>query len=592
MIFIWFIYGLAFFILGLVIIVYPKKPSAFKLANHLWLIAGFGILHGINEWLDMFIALEGPFPAAILKFLRIATLSGSFLFLLRFGTKVIAEAKSKYRFLEALPVPLFAVWAFLFLLSEQRLLTGDIASRYLLCVPGTFLTAVGLLLQIPEFKRTKLHVVIRNLRLTAVTFLLYGFLAGIVVKQGAFFPANLLNYDLFIDGLGIPVQVFRALCAVILAYTTTQILSIFRWETREALRGSEQRCSTIASSAPIILFVLDRNSVITFIQGRGLELLGLNADDIVGRRISDAFPSTQQFAEDNRRALSGEELVSTVTIEGSTFECCYSPLQDREGEVTGVIGAALDITPIIQAQSKLDQYRREVEKSSRLAEIGAMGSTMAQQLDGPLAVTRLLLQRLQSTLTRTSSDEAISDSLKRSLIEISRACEIVERFRQTAQIPEKTVAGPVDLYQIAKRMMEVFAQSAQRANLKIAIKDIDVVPHTSLSVRELEQIFYILIQNAIDAADIDKKQKLTISCHTDTEQIELWFSDTCGGIEPEELQHIFKPFFTTELNAKGTGLGLTIAKQIICAHGGKITAKSQVGKGITVYVTLPIEQTN
>ena len=85
MIFIWFVYGLAFFILGLVILVYPKKGSAFGLAKDIWMIAVFGILHGINEWLDMFIGIGEPFPPDILKFLRMITLSVSFLFLMSFG---------------------------------------------------------------------------------------------------------------------------------------------------------------------------------------------------------------------------------------------------------------------------------------------------------------------------------------------------------------------------------------------------------------------------------------------------------------------------------------------------------------------------
>ena len=116
MIFIWFIYGLAFFALGLVIITYPKKPSMFDLANHLWLIAGFGLLHGTNEWIDMFIGIGEPFPASVLKVIRLITLSGSFLFLLRFGTKVIVETKKKFHFLEMLPVALFAVWIVILLM--------------------------------------------------------------------------------------------------------------------------------------------------------------------------------------------------------------------------------------------------------------------------------------------------------------------------------------------------------------------------------------------------------------------------------------------------------------------------------------------
>ena len=119
MIFIWFIYGLAFFALGLVIVVYPKKGSMFRLANHLWLIAGFGLLHGINEWLDMFIAIGQPISPETMRVLRIITLIGSFLFLLRFGTKVIVEATRKFRPLELLPIALFAVW-----LVELRSIRG------------------------------------------------------------------------------------------------------------------------------------------------------------------------------------------------------------------------------------------------------------------------------------------------------------------------------------------------------------------------------------------------------------------------------------------------------------------------------------
>jgi hypothetical protein len=256
MIFIWFVYGLAFFTLGLVIIVYPKRGSAFKLANYIWLIAGFGILHGINEWLDMFINLGEPFPPDVLKILRLVTLTGSFLFLVRFGTKVISESKKRYRFLEFLPIVLFVIWVVIFLRSNNKLLIGDIFARYLLCVPGAFLTAVGLFLQTPQFRETKLQGAIINLRSAAIAFIFYVIFAGLVVKPASFFGANFLNYDLFRSTFGgIPVQVFRALCACVLAYSTTKLLSIFHWETQEALRRSEQRCSTIASAVPIILFV-------------------------------------------------------------------------------------------------------------------------------------------------------------------------------------------------------------------------------------------------------------------------------------------------------------------------------------------------
>ena len=199
MIFIWFVYGLAFFTLGLVILVYPKKGSAFSLAKDIWMIAVFGILHGINEWIDMFIDIGEPFPPDILKFIRMITLSVSFLFLFRFGIKVIVEDKKNYRYLRAVPVVIFVIWAVIFAFHPQRFLMGDICARYLLCLPGSSLTAIALLLQASQFKKLKLHSITRNLYLSAIVFFLYALFAGVIVKKAPFLTANFLNYDMFIS---------------------------------------------------------------------------------------------------------------------------------------------------------------------------------------------------------------------------------------------------------------------------------------------------------------------------------------------------------------------------------------------------------
>ncbi|MHC4467193.1 MAG: PAS domain-containing protein [Planctomycetota bacterium] len=471
MIFIWFIYGLAFFALGLVIVAYPKKGSMFKLAKHIWLIAGFGLLHGVNEWLDMFMSIGEPFPPDVLKIVRMITLVGSFLFLLRFGTKVIVETQKKLHFLEFVPVVLFALWVFVLVISKERLLVGDITARYFLCAPGAFLTSLGLFLQIPQFKKTKLQVVVWNLQLTAATFLLYGILAGLIVKKAPFFGANFLNYDMFISIFGVPVQIFRAVCAVVLACTMAYVLSIFRWETERALYRSEQRFGTIVSTMPIILFVEDNNSTITFIQGRGMDILGFKADEVVGKSFSQVLPSVSQIDEDCHRALSGEEFSTTVTINDFVFEFCYSPICDHDGEITGIIGAALDITARVQAQRELLNYRREMEKNTWLAEVGTLSSSIAQELNEPLSVTQLLLQRILADLNKISHDDTVNNSLKRSLSEVSKASEIVNRFQSIAQVSSKTIVEPVDLYQITKRIMAVFAQSAKRAHLTISVKD-------------------------------------------------------------------------------------------------------------------------
>jgi len=589
MIFVWFIYGLAFFVLGLVIFVYPKKASVFSLANHIWLIGVFGLVHGINEWLDMFIALGEPFPPDVLKVLRMVALVVSFLFLLRFGTIVVAENRN-CRCLIALPFVLFVIWGVITALGRPRLLMADIFARYLFCTPGAILTATAMLLHTRQFKQTKLHAALINMRIAATALILYAILAGLIVKKAGFAPASVLNYDFFSSAVGVPVQVFRAVCAVVLAYTIASLLSIFRWETQEALRRSEHRCSTITSAAPLILFVQAPNSVVTFIQGKGLGLLGVKPENATGRRIQDIFPSVPQLDEDSRRALGGEQFVTTVTIKDVIFECCYSPLRDNGGEISGTIGVFLDVTADVRAQQELDKYRRKMEKDARMVEIGTIGATMAQQLDEPLALTSLLLQRLCSDLSEPSVSQTVTESLKKSLSQVLMAIELLDRFRSIAQIPGRTIIAPVDVYQIAKRIVRVFGQSSKRAGLKIMLKDIPFVPFISMTARELEQIFFTLIQNAVDAADPDIKQKLVISGHCSEKQVELRFADTCGGIEPSKLQNVLEPFFVSEPGARKTGFGLAIAKQIVRAHGGDIVVESEPGRGTTFHVTLPAQR--
>jgi two-component system, NtrC family, sensor kinase len=107
---------------------------------------------------------------------------------------------------------------------------------------------------------------------------------------------------------------------------------------------------------------------------------------------------------------------------------------------------------------------------------------------------------------------------------------------------------------------------------------------------EIEQMFFILVQNAIQAAKSNKKQWFNISGSVKGEHIELVFSDNCGGIEPCNIDEIFEPFFTTKPAEQGTGLGLAILQQIMIDHNGSVRVDSKFEQGTTFYVTLPIKR--
>jgi signal transduction histidine kinase len=134
----------------------------------------------------------------------------------------------------------------------------------------------------------------------------------------------------------------------------------------------------------------------------------------------------------------------------------------------------------------------------------------------------------------------------------------------------------------------VLSQRAKQAKMHISAKGLANLPKVETNETALEQIFLIIIQNAIEAADDKKRHKLDIAGEIIKGNIKLQFSDDCCGIAPENIDRIFEPFFSTKTEDKGMGLGLDIVQQILISYGGKVRVESELGKGTVFYVTLPV----
>jgi len=230
-----FIYGLFFFILGITIFLYPKKSSSFKLASDLNLIAAFGITHAINEWAEMFSLLYWPNNSLLFDTIGSFFLPVSFFFLVLFGAKVLTEILNKQYIILVLPLGLLIIWLVTILAVSRLLLPVDFLSRYVLGVPGTFLATLALFLQIPVF-RSRSVTTSRSLFGATGTFFLYSILTLFSGYEVDFFPASIMNYNVFLDMVGIPIQILRTLCALFLTYSMIRVLRIFDWETKEKLQ--------------------------------------------------------------------------------------------------------------------------------------------------------------------------------------------------------------------------------------------------------------------------------------------------------------------------------------------------------------------
>jgi len=165
---------------------------------------------------------------------------------------------------------------------------------------------------------------------------------------------------------------------------------------------------------------------------------------------------------------------------------------------------------------------------------------------------------------------------------------MIRKFRQYSQAPALESTGNVNVSTVADRIVSVLSERAKQAVMRISIKDLGDLPEVEINEMVLEQIFLIIIQNAIEAADGRKLHQLDITAKCADANIELQFSDDCCGIAPENIDKIFEPFFSTKTKDKGMGLGLDIVQHLLIHHGGQIRVESRHGKGTTFYLTLPV----
>ncbi len=238
---IYFFYGLAFFCMGLIVVIEGGRASDERLRKALRPLAGFGILHGGHEWFEMFVYIDqlaNPQPEiVIIDAIRLTILAVSFVSLAAFGSFLLAQDEQAQRYYLLLPLGLEAIWVFGLMIlhgkypTDQIWAIGDVWTRYTLAIPAGVLTAAGLVVQQRYFRRAGLIRFGQDALWAAVAFLWYGLVGQIFVIPTALPPSNFINDELFMRLFGIPVQLFRAVMAVMAAVFIVRFLRAFQVET-------------------------------------------------------------------------------------------------------------------------------------------------------------------------------------------------------------------------------------------------------------------------------------------------------------------------------------------------------------------------
>ncbi|WP_053552312.1 two-component system sensor histidine kinase NtrB [Desulfuromonas soudanensis] len=233
-------------------------------------------------------------------------------------------------------------------------------------------------------------------------------------------------------------------------------------------------------------------------------------------------------------------------------------------------------------KSQADQIleiEEQLRRADRLSALGQLSAGMAHEIRNPLGSIRGTAEILQEGIDPADRRYEFTCIL---IKEVDRLNKVVQNFLDFA----RPSAGDRDLVDVNRLLAEVLTLTGPPAlkNGVTARLDAGAVPEMDGDGEQLKQAFLNLVLNALQA--MPAGGSLDISTAASAGVLEIRFTDSGGGIPPEDLDRIFNPFFTTR--DEGTGLGLAITHRIVQGHGGRIAVESRLGAGTTFLLTFPV----
>jgi signal transduction histidine kinase len=243
-----------------------------------------------------------------------------------------------------------------------------------------------------------------------------------------------------------------------------------------------------------------------------------------------------------------------------------------------------------RTRQELRAMTQQLWQAAKLASVGELAASIAHELNNPLGTISL---RLEGVLAKTPADDPRRRSLEIVDQEVQRMARLVGNLLHFSRAGRDQVST-VDVREELTRTIELTDHHLRRRGVEVAPEFDAGAPVIFADRQQLRQVFLNLFTNAGDAMPkggrlVPRVQPGELPDGTPAVVVEV--SDTGIGIAPEVLARVFEPFFTTKEEGKGTGLGLAICRRIVQGHRGTLQIESEVGRGTTVRVTLPVKNT-
>ena len=410
--------------------------------------------------------------------------------------------------------------------------------------------------------------------------------------------------------LSVPVTVSRGVVFGVSFHTVTQrnwsvedvsrlqllaeifISAVTKRQAEAALQASEERYREVVESQTELVCRYLPDTTLTFVNAAYCRFFRRSRDELIGRKFLDLVPPASRPAVRGQvdsllrqpRVFTYEHEVTLADGTTGWQQWVDSAIVDASGRVTELQGIGRDITD----RKRAEEATQRLAQASRLSVMGELTASIAHELNQPL---NAILNNADAAEMLLESGPEHGDEVRRILADIRRddlrASEVIRRTREllSRRPPER---HPLDLNEVAGSVLDLVGNDAARRGVELETGFAPDLPSVLGDRVHLQQVLLNLILNGMEAmADAPApRRRLTVCTVRGDSAVEVAISDCGHGLDRDNPSQLFESFYTTKKD--GMGLGLSLARSIVEAHGGRIWAVNRAEGGATFRFTVPV----
>jgi two-component system sensor kinase FixL len=354
----------------------------------------------------------------------------------------------------------------------------------------------------------------------------------------------------------------------------------------------------VLDTTPNFIFAKDRDGRFTLANQALADVYGVRVEDLIGRtdahfRRAEPDAGARETETDVLNSLQQRSIPEERIIDARGgvrwLQTVKRPIMESDGRADQVLSASTDITDRKRSEMELLQQRADLAHVARVSLMGELAASLAHELSQPLTAILANASAGLNALQQGQHDAAeLSEILEDVIKDQTRAAEVLRQMRRMVKKESSLEFGTVDLGDVVREVVKLVRNDAALQHVEINLQIEPGLPPARGIRVQLQQVLLNLLLNALEAMKDFPHGARTVGLDVRYREgsIEAAVRDHGRGLGAEDIERVFEPFYTTKRD--GLGMGLSICRSIIHAHGGRLWARNNAEGGATFYFTLPV----